>query len=309
MVNDRSRIQNTLWLFAALVLMLFFFTVVSLRSRPGPAEQLAQRSQRLALIHAVRTVLAEVSEAQNGAVMSRSDEDTQYFVDQARTAMARLEDSLTTLRSDLIAHDNRQQLELLIRTQSAMLDFNQLDKQLLELAAQSSNRKAYALALGPVARVLQDMDAGLARMVADHASITTKDATITRLGYETRIGALRIQVLLLPHIAEESADKMDDFESQIDREEQKIAENLASLSSLLRDGDASELAKSRALFAEFDGLRSQIIELSRKNTNVRSLSLALNERRQKMLAVQDALAELERAIETEEVAPTIPTRQ
>ena len=45
----------------------------------------------------------------------------------------------------------------------------------------------------------------------------------------------------------------------------------------------------------------KIIWLSRENTNVRSLSIALSEKRTAMLAVQDSLAALENAIQRERI--------
>ena len=102
---------------------------------------------------------------------------------------------------------------------------------------------------------------------------------------------------------------MDELEAQIAQEDQKIAENLEALIGLLKPSDTSEIAEAQSLLAEFDKLRDQIIKLSRDNTNVRSLSLALNEKRRAMLAVQDSLATLKHAIESEEVATSIPLRR
>ncbi len=55
-------------------------------------------------------------------------------------------------------------------------------------------------------------------------------------------------------------------------------------------------------FALFNEIRAQIIKLSRENTDVRSVAIALNQKRKVTLMCQDALAALEQAIQQEPVA-------
>lgn len=310
MVIAKSNARAIFWTASALGVIAFFFTVVYLRSQPGAAEQIALKAERIELVHAVRIALAAVSEAQNSAVMSNADEDSRYFVAQAQAASSDLDRNLEGLKNALSAHRNQRQLELLSRVEEALREFNRLDKMLLDLAVQNSNRRAYALAIGPAAKALQEMETVLFHIVTDHENAADeRDRQVLQLANEARISALHIQVLLLPHIAEERAQTMDELEAQIAKEDQSVARSLEALSELLKPSDRSDIEKARSLYAEFDKLRDQIIKLSRDNTNVRSLSLALNEKRQAMLAVQDSLAALQHAIESEEIATTIPLRR
>ncbi|MGN6544708.1 MAG: MCP four helix bundle domain-containing protein [Aureliella sp.] len=287
----------------------FFFTVVYLRGRPGPAEQIALKAHRLELVHAVRVAVAAVSEAQNGAIMANADEDTRYFIARAQAAATYVDSNLKDLDNTLKKHGNQRQLELMNRVKQAIAEFERLDKQLLELASQNSNRKAYALATGPAAKHLKEMNSVLAHIAATHRETSSSDRPIDRLADETRIAVLQIQVLLLPHIAEEDEKQMDELESQIAREDQKIEKNLDALTALLAQDDPSDVDQARALYADFKKTRAQIISLSRKNTNVRSIALALNEKRKAMLAVEDALGALRQAVESEKIITTIPQRQ
>ena len=60
-------------------------------------------------------------------------------------------------------------------------------------------------------------------------------------------------------------------------------------------------------YMEFENLKSQIVELSRKNTDLRAVGIALKEKRKAMLACQDALVALEQAIRAEPITSTIPS--
>jgi uncharacterized protein YqiB (DUF1249 family) len=116
-----------------------------------------------------------------------------------------------------------------------------------------------------------------------------------------------MQILLLPHIAEASDQKMDEFEVQLATLDRKVRENLAALSALLVESDKSNIETTISRYAEFEELKSRIIELSRQNTDLRAVAIALKEKRQAMLACQDALVALEHAIRTKPITSTIPS--
>ena len=59
------------------------------------------------------------------------------------------------------------------------------------------------------------------------------------------------------------------------------------------------MAASR--YAQFREIKNQILALSRENTNVRSLSISLNQKRKVMLACHDVLSNLEEAIRKEPI--------
>jgi len=86
------------------------------------------------------------------------------------------------------------------------------------------------------------------------------------------------------------------------REDREIRKNLEDLTELLKlKGMSKEVGGVAECYAGFSEIKTQIIKLSRENTNVRSLAIALNEKRKVMLAGQDTLAALTRAVEREPV--------
>jgi hypothetical protein len=157
-------------------------------------------------------------------------------------------------------------------------------------------------------RLLKQMDEPLSQIVADVTRLSANDTVrIVQLVSDVRVGILQMQVLLLPHIAEASDQKMDEFEQQLSAIDQKIHEDFTALTALLQRSDQQKLEATRSRYAEFEKLRSRIIELSRQNTDLRAVAIALTAKRKAMLACQDALVALEHAIRAEPIVSTIPS--
>jgi hypothetical protein len=122
------------------------------------------------------------------------------------------------------------------------------------------------------------------------------------LAYGARLGVLRIQALLAPHIAEESDAKMDQMEASMTHEEQQVGEDLSGLAKLSKLASDPDLGAATASFARYAELKARILPLSRENTNVRSLALSLNQKRTAMTVCLDALDALKQEILSEPIA-------
>ena len=82
-------------------------------------------------------------------------------------------------------------------------------------------------------------------------------------------------------------------------------DGLAAQPGLRADPD---LAAARSSYARFTEMRTQILALSRENTNVRSLAISLDQKRKAMWMCQDALHALQQEIagEPTPIAPANP---
>jgi hypothetical protein len=249
----------------------------------------------------MQLALSSASEAEKSAVLAITDTDSQTFADQARAATAEVERERRELADLLTTGGTQGERGLLAEFSRAFVEFQRIDNELLSLAVKNTNLKAYSLAFGPAADVLREMDAAFSRLVA--ANIDSPEAKkVMLLAFGAQTGALRIQALLSPHIAEESDQKMDRLEALMIKEDaqvRKALEGLTALPSLKGNGD---VATAASRYAEFSRIRSQILALSRENTNVRSLSISLNQKRKVMLLCQAALNALQQAIQEEPVA-------
>jgi hypothetical protein len=297
-------LRDFFWMAAgAAVLLVIVLVALLFHQEKNTAAQLAFQAQRVALVRQMRLDLASASEAEKSAVLATTDQDSQALADEARAAAAAVERERQELGELLQRGGPKTERDLMAQFSQAFAEFQRIDKDLLDLAVQNTNLKAYSLAFGPAAEALDEMDAALSRLVAQSAGSTSPDARqVLQLAEDARIGALRIQTLLAPHIAEESDQKMDELEARMTKEDQAVRQDLEGLAALLKPGNSPDLETATSRYAQFSAIRTQILKLSRANTNVRSLALSLNQKRKAMLMCQDALAALEQAIQQEPVA-------
>jgi hypothetical protein len=287
----------------AVVLLAILLVVLHFHEDKNAAAQLAFKAKRVELVEQMRLALAWASEAEKSAVMATTDQDSQSFADQSRAQVAAVERGRQELEELLQAGGTKTEQDLLAKFSQAFAEFQRIDKDLLDLAVQNTNLKAYSLAFGPAAEVLNEMDAALARLVAQNASSASPEARqVLQRADDARIRALRIQTLLPPHIAEESDQKMDELEARMAKEDLEVRQDLEGLAALLKPAGSPDLETAASCYAKFSEIRAQILKLSRENTNVRSLAISLNQKRKVMLMCQDALAALEQAIGQEPIA-------
>ena len=296
-------LKDLLWMaVGAAVLLAIVLLVLHFRDLRTPTEQLAFKARRVELVERMRLSIALASEAEKSAVMAITDENSQIYADKARAATAIVEQGRRELEQLQQSGGTRNEIAFLAQFSSAFAEFQRIDKGLLELAVENTNLKAYSLAFGPAAEVLNEMDAALARIAAASGnSPSADDIKVMRMADGARISALRLLALLPPHIAEESDRKMDEIEGIMAKEDQAVRDNLEGLAALPQLSGNPDLSAAKVSYTRFAGLRMQILKLSRENTNVRSLSISLSEKRKSMMVCLDALAALEQAIDEEPI--------
>ena len=282
------------------ILLVVVLVVLRVQRGQSPADQLAFKAKRVDLVERMRLALASASEAEKSAVMAITDEDSQKFADQARAASAEVEQRSRELGDALESGGTPNEKDLLAQFSKVFAEFQHIDNDLLALAVKNTNIKAYNLAFGPAADALQEMNATLSRLVTKSAAAPdARNVALLALGAET--AGLQIQTLLAPHIAEESDRKMDELEARMTKEDRAVRKDLDGLAALpLFNGD-TDLAAAASAYDKFSEIRTQILSLSRENTNVRSLAISLNQKRKIMLVCQDALSALQQAILQEHI--------
>jgi hypothetical protein len=296
--------SDVLWMVAgAAALLVLMLVVLHFQKAQDPTAQLAFKARRVDLVGRMQLDVASASEAEKSAVLAVSDRVSQTFADEARAASGRVEQERRELEGLLTAGGAQGERELLAQFVSAFTEFQRIDSELLPLAAKGTNIKAYSLAFGPAATAVKEGNAGLARLVAANAD-SPEAKTIMLLAYPAQISTLRILTLLPPHIAEESDQKMNELEVLMATEDTQVRKSLDGLAALARTSKDHGLATVAARYAEFSQIRTQILALSRENTNVRSLSISLIQKRKVMLVCQAALGALQQAILAEPIAGT-----
>ena len=282
-VMVKSSVRVTRWIAAGAVLFLAIILIALRFNQYGQsAAQAAFQAKRLELVSQTRLALASASEAEKSAVLAVTDEDSQRYADQARAATAQAESARLELQQLLKQGGTARETELFGQFSSIFSEFQRVDSDVLALAVKNTNIKAYNLAFGPAAQAIEVMGTSLSNIVAKSAT-WPQSRNIAVLALGAHNAALRIVALLAPHIAEESDKKMDELEAMMNvhaSEVQKSLEGLADLPKLHEDPD---LAAAGSAYRRFIAVKTNILALSRENTNVRSLSISLTEKRKVML--------------------------
>jgi hypothetical protein len=301
-MKNRPTVENVLWMVAgAVILAAFLLLSWHFHEEESPTQQLAFKATRVDLVGRMELSLTRASEAEKSAVLAITDADSQRFADQARTATAEVERERGELAKLLEARGAQGERDLFAQFSQAFADLQRIDDEVLRLAVKNTNLKAYALAFGPAADALAEMDAALARVLAK-ATDGPDAKRLTALAFGARVAVLHIHILLAPHIAEESDPKMDALETSMRQEELQARKDLHDLAAMPRLKGDTDVATATSSFVRYEELKSQILALSRENTNVRSLALSLNQKRKAMILSLDALNALRQAIMEEPIA-------
>jgi hypothetical protein len=285
----------------ATLLLLVTLAALHFRQDRTPSEQLAFKARRVDVVEGMRSALAKASEAEKSAVLALTDQDSQSYAGEARAATAEVERGHRELEELLKAGGTQDEKNLLEQFSEAFGEFERIDRELLALAVRDSNVKAYSLAFGPAAEALEEADAALSRLVTKSAT-WPNPSSVMRLAFGAQTAALRIQTLLAPHIAEESDKKMDELEAAMAKEDQQVHHDLNGLAAIQNLAADPDLATASASYTRFTTLKTQILSLSRENTNVRSVAISLGQKRKVMLLCQSALDALQQAILAEPLA-------
>ena len=298
----RTRIRDYLWMAVGAALFLVLILVVLRFNQYGKSvAQAAFQASRIDLVSRTRLALASASEAEKSAVLAITDEDSQGYADQARAATTQAERVRLELQRLLKQGGTAREADLFTQFSEAFAEFQRVDSDLLALAVKNTNLKAYALAFGPAEQSIEEMNRALSNIVAKSTDWPeSRNVALLALGAEAAV--LRIQVLIAPHIAEESDKKMDELEALMNAQGRDVQKDLDGLAALPKLGGDPDLGTAASAYRRFSAVKSQILVLSRENTNVRSLSISLTQKRKVMLLCQETLAALQQAITEEPVS-------
>jgi hypothetical protein len=306
-VTRRESPKDLFWLAGGtVVLVLLALLMLHYHREGGIAAEAAFKATRLEVVGRMRAALLSASDAEKSAVMATTDEESQAFADQSRAASTVVEQRRDELAKLLETGGTAKERDLLSEFSRALTECEHIDRELLELSVKNTNLKAYGLDFGPATDALASMDRALSRTLSESASSTHPEARqVMLLAAGAQSGAWRIQALIPPHIIEESDAKMDQLEARMANEDRNVRSDLAGLAALLGPADPV-LAAATAEYTRFTELKTTILELSRQNTNVKSLIISLNQKRKAVQLCEDALAALEQAIQDEPLAEREP---
>lgn len=260
-----------------------------------PHTVLTQLVKARQLTSELRVQLTASAEAGNRAVMAETDDGAAAAADETRRARRLVERDVQDLRATLDSLRYRDELQLLAGFEGRLKAYQRLEDEILPLAVENTNLKAQRLAFGPSRDAAQSFQAALQQALGKAPADAACEAELGAA--RATMAVLEIQVTYAPHIAEAQDAAMTQMESQMSAAAKRAREAVARLRRQLPSTAATHLNTAAASLDRFLSIHNEIIALSRRNSDVRSLALSLGEKRKvtaeceaQLQALEDALA-------------------
>ena len=236
---------------------------------------------------------SKAGDAANRAVMADTDETSVASAGEAQQATEAVQKDSAALRSLLTSLQYANELRLLDDFDKQFAEYRTLDRSVLDLAVENTNLKAQRLSFGPASEAADAFRTSLDAVMPT----TQSDAWRVKALAATAVAAvLEIQALQAPHIAASDDAVMTRIEGRMTAAAGVARDQLTMLAGPTAASSRTQLAAASAALDRFLDLNAQLIALSRRNTNVRSLALSLGQKRARTAACEDSLRALQDAL-------------
>jgi hypothetical protein len=259
------------------------------RGAPDPAFTQLLEARRLAADLHVQFIKA--SNASDRAVLADTDEASVAFAKQAEAATQSVRTGVAELGTELQHLGYAEESQMLDEFSKRFDDYAKVDKDVLALAVENTNLKAQRLSFGPVreaANAFRDALDAVVKGAPPRERVRVEAATARAL-----LAVRDIQVLQAPHIAEADDAAMSRLEKEMAGREATAREALKTLAGV---PPKETLDAASAALDKFEKVSTELVALSRRNTNVKSLALSLKPKPALTAACDASLVALEAAL-------------
>jgi hypothetical protein len=242
----------------------------------------------------LRLQFTKAADAANRAVLADADETSATAAQEARDATQAVERDLGELRPLLESLGYTDELRFLRTFEEQFAEYRKLDEEILPLAVENSNLKAQRLSFGPARQAADEFRQSLDAAV--RAAASANACCADALAARAVVALLEIQVLHAAHIAEAEDAAMTRMEARMAESEGTLRKALDDLKQSVGAKGSAQLAVASAAFDRFKDINREILALSRRNSEVRSLALSLGRKRMVTAIADDQLRALEEAL-------------
>jgi len=262
---------------------------------------LGQLSEARHLSSDLLVAFTQAADAANRAVMAESDAQSVAYAreaEQGRQLVRKDIDALQPLLKDSKYADAARLLQEFVKQFD---EYEALDRRVLELAVENTNLQAQRLSFGPAQAAA---DAFRDSVDKAAAGASPQEAWRAKALAANALAALReIQLLQAPHIADAEDAAMAGIEARMAAAEGSARRALETLRTVVPPGAQPHLASATAALDRFMSVNAQIVALSRRNTNVRSLALSLDQKRRLVDPCEQTLRSLRDSLATHGYPP------
>ena len=241
----------------------------------------------------LHVAFTKASEASSRAVMASSDEASAAAANEAKKVRQDAEGSLAALQPVLESLGYQTDLGHLTAFKTSFDEYRRLDDEVLTLAVENSNVKAQRIAFGPSREAAQAFATALDTAIRDGAKDRCRAEA---LASRAHAAMLQIEVLQPPHIADPDDAAMTRLEGEMRASEAVARKSLEELREATGPAASPHLAAATAALDGFVARNREIVALSRRNSNVRSLALSLGRKRTITAQCEDQLRALDQAL-------------
>jgi uncharacterized protein YukE len=245
--------------------------------------------------------LTKAGDAANRAVMTGTGDTAVAFARESEQAAQQVQQDADALGALLTALRYGNESHLLQEFAVRFAEYRALDATILGLAVEGTNLAAQRLSFGAAGEAADAFRAALATLVP----LDPADRWAVRaLAAEAMMGIREIQALQAPHIAEPDDAEMSRLEARMTESAAAARQALQAMEPRVAAQSRTRLAAGAAALDRFMSLNAEIVDLSRRNTNVRSMALSLNQKRMVTAACGDSLRALAEALASRGFAGT-----
>jgi Four helix bundle sensory module for signal transduction len=260
-------------------------------------------TKKIQLVQIMKSDILASAEAEKSSVMADTDETSKAFAEQSMQASQNVEKARIEFES--LIEKNGKEAKLQDDFNSCWEKLREADRESLSLAVQNTNLKAFRLSFGPAATGIRRMETALNQLMDSVVSYPNA-SRIERLASKALTGALNIYTLQAPHIAETTDTGMDGIEKKMKQFDEQVHDALSRLDALVIDSGKNLVGKAWKSYQDFQTINAEIIDLSRRNSNIRSFVLSLGKKRNTMVQCLDLLNALQDGVQKD--ATSIATK-
>ena len=283
-------------------LFLLALTCASLEGCANPQTVLTQLVDARRVASELQVQFTRSAEAANRAVMAETDDSAAAAAEEARRSRQVVERDIQTLRATLESLRYPDDLRHLGDFEARFKEYGRLDDEILPLSVENTNLKAQRLSFGSSREAAQSFYTALEQAIGTSAAKAACPAEL--VAARARMAVLEIQVLYAPHIAEAQDAAMTVMETQMTAAADRARKSLDELRGMLPSTPSPQLDAASAALDRFLSIHKEIITLSRRNSDVRSLALSLGEKRKVTAECEAHLQALEEALAKHEFTAT-----
>lgn len=284
-----------LLLLAGLVLVAVLVWIgIKYESNFRLADVLRIRAKKTEVLSKMRADLLKSVEAEKNAVMADTDEASRAFADQSRQAAEAMDRDRRELGLLVEQDYSDREMKLLQEFDRCRTELREIDHTILDLAVKNTNIKAMQLSFGKGSELLKRFEEALGALNQVKMSSRT-NCQIAEIACNALVAALKIHDLYAPHIASPNDVEMDRIEARMAQYADVIKTSLTQLKSLVPEEKQASLQEAEAAFEDLASVTKEVIDLSRQNTNIKSLELSLGRKRKITAQCDEILISLQEA--------------